>query len=419
VAPGSLQRFIASQRAVSVSAQLPIIVVGAGTAGCTVVSHLANNTSHPILVVEPGGYGNDDDPQFLNFSDSDLLVTTQDGYVQARAMGGGSAVNGMLLTGDEPDHLRGLTRMARSLDVGTVGHELLARGGRLSRLWWNGGRWNPARAVLHLMEERRVSVQSGTVTKIVHENGVVTGVSCDGELINAKAVVLCAGAISSPGLLLASGLHELNPAIGEGLQNHPTVTAQFAVTAEQVVRFDAAVVREWSTKSGGRVLNVAYERVAKNHSDIGALSVSLMNPVSKGRVELSADGVPIANFRYLEAHEDLVNMGEGVRDLISLLGSGNFTVDPTSISVEGQALVDLLNWDDDELSSWLRQSVKGVSHASSSCAQAVNPLGQLVGIENCWVADASVLPRVPTETPAAPVTMEALRIARNIGETLS
>jgi choline dehydrogenase-like flavoprotein len=400
------------------SAQLPIIVVGAGTAGCTVVSHLANNTSHPILVVEPGGCGNDDDSQFLNFSDSELLVTTQDGYVQARAMGGGSAVNGMLLTGNEPEHLRGLTRIARTSDVGVVGHELLAHGGRLSRLWWNGGRWNPARAVHHLIEERRVSVKSGTVTKIVHENGVVTGVLCDGAYTNAKAVVLCAGAIASPGMLLSSGLHEFNPAIGEGLQNHPTVTAQFAVTAEQVVRFDAAVVREWSTQSGGRILNVAYERVAKNHSDIGALSVSLMNPVSKGRVELSADGVPMAYFRYLEAHEDLVNMVEGVRDLISLLGSGNFTVDPTSISVEGQILVDLLNWDDDELSSWLRQSVKGVSHASSSCSQAVNPLGQLVGVENCWVADASVLPRVPTETPAAPVTMEALRIARNIGETL-
>lgn len=419
MALGSLQRFIASQRAVSVSAQLPIIVVGAGTAGCTVVSHLANNTDHPILVVEPGGYGNDDDPQFLNFSDSDLLVAAQDGYVQARAMGGGSAVNGMLLTGDEPEHLRGLTRMARSSDVGTVGHELLAHGGRLSRLWWNGGRWNPARAVHHLIEERRVSVLSGTVTKIGHDNGAVTGVYCDGEHINAKTVVLCAGAISSPGLLLASGLHEFNASIGKGLQNHPTVTAQFAVSTERIARFDAAVVREWSTKSGGVVLNVAYERVAKNHSDIGALSVSLMNPVSRGRVELSVDDVPTGDFRYLEAREDLINMVESVRDLLTLLRTGNFTSDPTSTTVEGQALVDLLSWDDDELGSWLRQSAKGVSHASSSCAQAVNPFGQLVGIENCWVADASVLPMVPTETPAAPVTMESLRIARTIGETLS
>ena len=400
------------------SAQLPIIVVGAGTAGCTLVSYLANNTDHPILVVEPGGYGNDDDPQFLNFSDTDLLDATHVEYVQARAMGGGSAVNGMLLTGDEPEHLRGLTRMARPSDVGVVGHELLALGGRLSRLWWNGGRWNPARAVHHLIEERRVSHMSGTVTKILHDNGVVTGVSCEGKHINAKAVVLCAGAITSPGLLLASGLRESNLSIGEGLQNHPTVTAQFAVNANQSARFDAAVVREWTTKNGGLMLNVAYERVAKNLSDIGSLSVSLMNPMSRGRVELSDGEVSKVDFRYLEAHEDLVNMVEGVRDLLKLFRSGNFTNDQLSITIEGQTLVDVMNWDDAELGSWLQQSVKGVSHASSSCAQAVNPLGQLVGIENCWVADASVLPRVPTETPAAPVTMEALRIARNIGESL-
>jgi choline dehydrogenase-like flavoprotein len=121
----------------------------------------------------------------------------------------------------------------------------------------------------------------------------------------------------------------------------------------------------------------------------------------------------------LETHDDLINMVEGVRDLFALLRSGNFTSDTLSISVEGRALADVSIWDDDELGSWLRQSVKGVSHAASSCSQAVNSLGQLVGVENCWVADTSVLSRVPTETPAAPVTMEALRIARNIGETLS
>ena len=400
------------------SPQLPIIVVGAGTAGCTVVSHLANNTDHSILVVEPGGYSNDDDPQFLNFSDTDLLAITQDGYIQARAMGGGSAVNGMLLTGAEPDHLRGLTRMARLSDVGMIGHELLAHGGRLSRLWWNGGRWNPARAVHHLVEEHRVSVVSSTVTKLLHDNGVVTGVSCSGDDMKAKAIVLCGGAIGSPELLLASGLDEFNPTIGEGLQNHPTVTAQFALSAEQSGRFDAAVVREWTTKSGGLMLNVAYERAAKNHPQIGSLSVSLMNPVSRGRVELSIDQSLAVDFRYLEVREDLINMSEGVRDLLALLRSGNFTSDPLSISIEGRPLAEVMAWDDHELGSWLRRSVKGVSHASSSCSRAVNPLGQLLGIENCWVADASVLPRVPTETPAAPVTMEALRIARNIGETL-
>lgn len=401
------------------SAPQPIIVVGAGTAGCTVVSYLANNTKHPILVLEPGGYGDDDDSRFLNLSDSDLLVTTLDGYVQARAVGGGSAVNGMLLTGDEPEHLRGLTRVANEEDIGTVGRELLGVGGHYCRLWWNGGRWNPGRALRHLIEEGRVTHLPRTVTKLLIDNGRVVGVDCGGESLRAAAVVLCAGAVNSPGVLLASGAHKLNPAIGHGVQNHPTITAQFSVDATQRARFDAAVVREWSTMHGGQMLNVAYERVAKNCEDVGSLSVSLMNPMSKGLVELSIVGKPTVDFRLLKDEEDLINMVSGVRDLVHILSSGNFSNDAESVTVEGLPLTELREYEDAQMSTWVLQAVRGVSHAASSCAQAVDSSGRVLGLENCWIADASVLPSIPTVTPAAPVTMEALRIARNIGESMS
>ena len=397
----------------------PIIVVGAGTAGCTVVSYLANNTKHPILVLEPGGYGDDDDSRFLNLSDGDLLVATLDGYVQARAMGGGSAVNGMLLTGDEPEHLRGLTRVANEEDIGTVGRELLGVGGRFCRLWWNGGRWNPGRALRHLIEEGRVTHLPRTVTKLLIDNGRVVGVDCGGEPLRAAAVVLCAGAINSPGVLLTSGVQKLNPAIGHGVQNHPTITAQFSVDATQHARFDAAVVREWSTTLGGLMLNVAYERVATNYDDFGSLSVSLMNPISRGHVGLSPDEMPTVDFSLLEEADDLANMGSGVRDLVHILSSGNFSNDAESVTVEGLPLAELREYEDAKLSTWVSQAVRGVSHAASSCAQAVDSSGRVLGLENCWIADASVLPSIPTVTPAAPVTMEALRIARNIGESMS
>jgi choline dehydrogenase-like flavoprotein len=397
----------------------PIIVVGAGTAGCTVVSYLANNTRHPILALEPGGYGDDDDSQFLNLSDSELLHTTHDGYVQARAMGGGSAVNGMLLTGDEPEHLHGLTRLANEEDIGTVGRELLRAGGRFSRLWWNGGRWNPGRAVRHLIEEGRVTHLPRTVTQLTVEDGLVVSVDCGGEKLSALGVVLCAGAVNSPGILLASGLQNLNPRIGQGVQNHPTITAQFSVAAVLQARFDTAVVREWSTTHGGLMLNVAYERVAKDMDDVGALSVSLMNPVSRGRVDLGSDEIPTVDFGLLAKEEDLINMVEGVRDLMNLLSSGHFSDDAESIAVEGVPLTQLREYEDIELTKWVLQSVRGVSHAASSCGQAVDSSGRVLGLENCWIADASVLKSIPTVTPAAPVTMEALRIARNIGESLS
>jgi choline dehydrogenase-like flavoprotein len=167
------------------------------------------------------------------------------------------------------------------------------------------------------------------------------------------------------------------------------------------------------------MLNVAYERVAKNCDDVGSLSVSLMNPISRGRVELSRDGIPVVDFGLLGQEEDLINMVAGVRDLIDLLSCGSFSDDAESIAVEGVPLAQLRECEDIELTKWVLQSVRGVSHAASSCGQAVDSSGRVLGLENCWIADASVLESIPTVTPAAPVTMEALRIARNIGGSLS
>lgn len=415
----SLQRCGSPERLVIVSSPKPIVVVGAGTAGCTVVSYLASHTDLPIVVLDPGQFSeHDDEARFFDVLETGLFSTTPDGYVQGKAIGGGSAVNGLLLTGEEPEHLRGLTRLATADDIGVVGKALLEHGGRFSRLWWNGGRWNPGRAVRHLVEEGRVQVMPCNVSEVLHQDGHVVGVVCSDGPISAAAVVLCAGALVTPSILLNSGLGEINPAIGVGLQNHPTLTATFTHATSEA-RFDAAVVREWETQSGGYMLNVAYERSDAFHNEWGMLSVSLMNPVSRGFVSSDDKDVPVVHFHLLKETFDIEQMILGVLDLIQLLRVGNFSSHSESIVIEGASLDQLVSMGENELREWVIAHVQGVSHATSSCAGAVNALGQVEGLENCWIADASVLPSVPSGTPAAPVTMEARRIARNIGESLS
>lgn len=397
----------------------PIVVVGAGTAGCTVVSYLASHTEYPIVAVEPGPMSRFDDvSRFMDVLTSDMIETTSIGYVQARALGGGSAVNGMLLTGDEPEHLRGLTRMATDDDIGVVGQSLLLDGGRLSRLWWNGGRWNPGRAVAHLVEEGRVTIQPRNVTQLLHENGYISAVLCGEETISASAVVLCAGAIASPTILLQSGLGNINPKIGHGLQNHPTISASF-VHEPSDSDFDAAVIREWETNNGGLMMNVAYERMSSLESDKGLLSVSLMNPRSRGRVSADSIGHITPDFALLNDEFDVINMEQGLRDLVRLLRTGRYSSDVNSIVLEGTPLGEVESLTSSQMKQWLFDHVQGVSHASSSCSEAVDEKGRVLGLENAWVADASVLAKVPSCTPAAPVTMEALRIAHHIGESLS
>ena len=405
------------------SSSQSIIVVGGGTAGCTVVSYLAAHTDCKILLLEPGDVDNDDDePRFFTaLGGQDCLDTSVGDYVQAKMLGGGSAINGMLLTGEEPTHLQGLTRMATPDDCGAVGDALLKNGGRFSRLWWNGGRWNPGRAVRHLHEEGRIRFLPRSASEVVHRDGRVVGVNCNDESLSADIVVLCAGAITSPRILLASGLAAVNPAIGQGLQNHPTVTAHIPLRKANSARFDATVVREWTTSAGGQIINVAYERSSHLDDRSGSLSVSLMNPLSRGTVGWDGHWLPIVDFSLLHEVQDSENMIHGVRDLLEFLASPAISeiAIVEDITIEGTAVSRLRGFGDDQLGEWLRESVKFVSHATSSCATAVDELGRVKGIENCWVADASVLPSVPTCTPAAPVTMEALRIARNIGESLS
>ncbi len=405
------------------STTLPIIVVGGGTAGCTVVSYLASHSDAKILLIEPGGRSShDDESRFLEvLKDSDLIDVAANGYVQGRAIGGGSAVNGMLLTGAIPEHIEGLTRVATDADAGQLGRALFASGGRFSRLWWNRGRWNPGRAVHHLQEEGRITILSKNVTSVIHDGSRVTGVRCGDDVHMASLVVMCAGAIATPAIILSSGLSSVNSLVGVGLQNHPTITAFLPVHDQSDARFDACVVRETTTHDGAEFLTIAYERVAHDVAKTGMLSISLMNPKSRGSVSIGATGELAVNFALLEDVSDLSHMIDAVHSVIDVVCSSEFAslIDRDEVLIEGSPLKLVGGMSDTQLGDWVVANVKSVSHASSSCAKAVDSSGQLKGIENCWIADASVLSGVPACTPAAPVTMEALRIARKIGESLS
>ena len=411
--------------------QLPIVVIGGGTAGCTVVSTLAAMTTQPIVLIEPGSPSlHDDESAFFDvLADAalsrEVQITLVDGgsdqpYVQAQVLGGGSAINGLLLTGEEPSFLSGLTRVASEADCGQVGTALLAENGRFSRLWWNGGRWNPGRAVQHLVDEGRVTIISDSVTYLEHAQRVVTVAHTTNEAIEGSLFVMCAGALATPALLLHSSLERAVTGIGDGLQNHPTITFTLQLKQSVSQRFDATVVRESRSSSGAELLTIAYERTNADDALTGLLSISLMDPESRGGVWRSQTAMQ-HDFNMLATIRDRVAMREAVRELISTAMSASFSAISHRVLVDSDGTsVDVLDaMKNAEFDEWIAEHLTVVSHATSSCHEIVDSDGKVRGVGNLYIADSSILHSVPPCSPAGPVVIQAARIARAIGETLT
>jgi choline dehydrogenase len=299
------------------------------------------------------------------------------------------------------------------------------------------GHLNPVRHYLNL------TVRGGVfVRRIVIEDGRAVGVEAEsgGKVfqIEADRVVLSAGAIRSPHLLMLSGIgpedhlrqfgiptvHHL-PGVGQNLMNHLSAQTTFKVkdgisleahrdaahfalhyTAEgssavndMVLRTSPVVDEREERVRGVRtkylVGDVPPERAARIHCTLGL-------PDGSGYVKLaSADPKvqPTFNYCYLRHPNDIRRVRDGLRLAVKLLESGAYKdvadhrIHPTD---------DVLT-NDDALDRWIRQTVGTARHVSGTCKMGpdgdpmavVDQYCKVKGIQGLWVADASVMPRIP------------------------
>ena len=389
-------------------------------------SRLAAECDDEIVLVEPGRPSTRDEiPRFFDvLADASLhrieeVSLIRGGpkvpYLQANALGGGSAINGMLLTGDVPPVAEGLVSEVSRTSMGRIGSALVDSGGSPARLWWNDGRWNPGRAVLHLCEEGRVSWVQAAADSLLIEADRVVGVGTDVGLVEADMVVLCLGALATPILALRSGIDACNERIGRGLQDHPSIT--FAVPMESVnpSMFDVTATRSGRASDGAEFLVVAHERASSFETEIGLVSVMLLDPVSRGSVTMLDDACLI-DFNMLDDVRDVVAMREATRFLMSTVGDEAFRGQCPEVLVDsdGGSMDDLQDGSDSDLDGWIARNLRPVFHAAASCSTAQSDPGRIAGVEGLHVADASALERVPRGTPAADVTMVAENTARAV-----
>jgi choline dehydrogenase-like flavoprotein len=270
-------------------------------------------------------------------------------------------------------------------------------------------------------------------------------------------VLVCAGAIGSPQLLLLSGIgspdhlaevgvpvrHELR-GVGENLQDHPVIPLMFEVSDERTLygADNPRHLAEWLLRRSGKLTSTVAEAVAfvrtrpglpapdiQFHAgaaffeDHGAtefeghaylMAPTLLTPKSRGWVRLrSAD--PAAKPRILtnslaEA-DDVASMVAGME-----LAREIARREPLASTV----LRELRPGSDvTDLEASLRERVELLYHPAGSCRMGaadddlavVDPELCVRGLEGVRVIDASIMPVIPGGNTNAPTIMVAERAA--------
>jgi choline dehydrogenase len=335
-----------------------------------------------------------------------------------------------------------------------------------------GVRWSASRAYLgHAASRpnltiklrqfvRRLIVHQGAAQGIeIDDRGASRTISCNRE------VVVCAGAINTPKLLMLSGIgpadelrrHNIPVAaavegVGRNLQNHPGVDIQFTTAHEHSLTSQLGLLGR--AKLGAEWLLLRQGLGASNFFETGAFLrtrddvdypnmqyeflpltrrlykgklipvpgfqfwMDLARPKSRGAVTLrSANPAenPTVIFNHLEHPEDLQDLVDGVRlarDLVRQPAWQKYN--PTEITPGTAAESDA------DLKAFVREKVGTSYHASGTCrmgidAEAVvDQQGRVQAIGNLRIADASIMPKVITGNINAPVMMMAEKIADQI-----
>lgn len=283
-------------------------------------------------------------------------------------------------------------------------------------------------ADVHLERARsRTNVEvrvEARVDRVMIEGGRATGVLLvDGSEIGAREVVLAAGAIHSPTILLRSGIDL--PGIGAGLQDHPSASVTLALKDPRDPHSLAvsAVARFSSGRHDADLQLLPINHLGPDAVGYGAVNVALMKVSSRGTVELDPRdplAEPLVNFDLLSNDDDLESLTVGVGVLLELLESpavsamaGGFFVDD-----RGTPLADVAG-SPDSVRAWLGSSAGDYVHAAGTCAMGdprndgtvVDPEARVVAVGGLRVCDASIFPCLPRANTHLPVMMAAELVA--------
>ena len=289
----------------------------------------------------------------------------------------------------------------------------------------NGIRWstalgyiNPARHRLNLTIRPNCAVQ-----RVILDGMRAVGVEVEsgGERFDVYAdeIVLSAGAIGSPHLLMLSGIgeaaqleavgiravHDL-PGVGKNLRDHPAVHSRWRCKPDfpiPPIGVGAQKVALRYTTEGSDLRNDMIKIMRFNSEErLLIMSVGIYLALSAGELRIvSADPnvQPALDYNYLSNPYDIERLRQGVRlaqrlaehpELAQIIDRHD---EPTPEQLAS----------DDALDDWIRRTVGTMHHISCTCKMGpasdamavVDQQGRVHGVEGLRIADASILPDCP------------------------
>lgn len=258
------------------------------------------------------------------------------------------------------------------------------------------------------------------VDRILVEGNRCTGVLlADGSQIGASAVIVSAGAIHSPAILLRSEIDRAG--IGQGLQDHPSVS--ITVELSNPCPSESLVVTSLARLSSGVVPADLQILPMDHHGDpegrSGSLDVALMYVTSRGRVRIDSRDPkvdPMVDFDLLQTDIDTDRLVHGVRQLLDLMKASDLArVIAKGFIDDAGTELESLDLSDEGLATWVMSTAGAYVHASGTCAMGdprsddavVDPHGRVIGLRGLFVCDASIFPQLPRANTHLPVMMVA------------
>jgi choline dehydrogenase-like flavoprotein len=236
-----------------------------------------------------------------------------------------------------------------------------------------------------------------TAVEVVFDGDRARGVRlADGSVVEAGEVVLSAGAVGSPRLLLASGIGpggaRVDLPVGLDWSDHPAVFVPFSDDdpAPHPHAASGQVALDWDAGAdpAGDVEVLAFLRPftpgGPRH-----LMCALQAPDSRG--VLTADRI---EYRYLRTEHDRRRLRHAVRTAAELLRAGV----GVRLAPSGEVL-----GTDRALDGWIAAHLTTAVHlcGSAGIGRVVDAELRVLGVDGLRVADTSVLPTVPHRGPAA------------------